>query len=106
MTTVKYIVYNTTLVLVGDDVAAAVMHYAAAVALVGSTEVVEVPTFDTVGCAAEAMILVGPGIPLAVLAAPDDVLEEESPVFVAELAARRADVVADRRRSEPDVATP
>jgi hypothetical protein len=103
---VKYLVYNTTHVLVGDDVADAVMHYAAVVALIGSTEVVEVPTFDNVGCAAEAMILVGPGIPLAVLAAPDDVLEEQSPAFVAKLAARRAGARADQHPAKSGVETP
>jgi hypothetical protein len=84
----KYLSYGSSAILVGDDTAAAVLHYTAILALTNSADVVEVPTIDDQGAMSTADIVLGPGIPLIATPAPDDVLEEDHPVFVEELTSR------------------
>lgn len=84
----RNIVYGSSTVLVADDVADAVLRYAAVLATTGTSDVVHIPTVDDMGYAARVTVLLGPGIPVMVVAAPDDLLEEASPQFVADMSAR------------------
>jgi hypothetical protein len=84
----KNLSYGSSAMLVSDDTAAAVLHYTAVLAMTRSADVVEVPTIDAHGAVSTADIVLGPGIPLIATPAPDDVLEEDHPVFVEELTSR------------------
>ncbi|MBB1198670.1 hypothetical protein [Curtobacterium flaccumfaciens] len=84
----KNIVYGSSTVLVSDDVAEALMHYGAALAMARTGDVVNVPTVDDEGFPMEASLLLGPGVPMLAMPAPDDALEQEAPEFVADLTDR------------------
>lgn len=87
----KHIVYGLASIIASDDVAEAVIDYAAALAQSRDGDVVTVPTCDFSGCATEVKIMLGSGIPVLIQDAPEDELETANPAFVAELHARGAE---------------
>ncbi|MBF4591671.1 hypothetical protein [Curtobacterium sp. VKM Ac-1395] len=91
----KNLMYGGTPILVTDDVADAVLHYAAILAQIKASDVIAVPTVDRTGYASETSVLLGAGIPLAAEAAPDDELEDNNPSFVEELTVRIREVQAN-----------
>ena len=93
----KHIVYGLASVIVSDDVADAVLHYAAVLAQARASDVVAVPTADLAGCSTTTHLVLGPGIAVLAEDAPDDELEMPNPAFVAELRARVGGIVAGRR---------
>lgn len=92
----KNVVYGETKVMTGDAIAEAVLAYAAALGENGTTDIVEVPTFDEAGCAATAELLLGPASQVLIEVAPDDELEPEDDDLVNELT-RRTDAVGGGR---------
>jgi hypothetical protein len=92
---VKHIVYGLSSVVAADDVAHALIHYAAVLGQARSSDVVAVPTVDLNGTGTVTSIVLGPGIPVLVEDAPDDDLETPDPDFVAELTRRTRDVLVD-----------
>jgi hypothetical protein len=97
---VKHIVYGLSSVVAADDVAHALIHYAAVLAQARASDVVEVPTVDFNGMGTRTSILLSPGVPILVEDAPDDELEEPQPGFVADLRRRVGDMLSDRRRPD------
>lgn len=101
----KHIHYDGSVITTGDDIAEAVVEYAAALGANGRTDTVRVPTFDDHGTATTATILIGPASQIVVDDAEDDALEPEDVGFVDRLreAARDAGAVevahADRDRA-------
>jgi hypothetical protein len=75
-------------ILVADDVAHAVLQYAALLAQIEASDIVIVPTVDVIGFASETTVLLAVGVPVAAEAAAWDELEEKNPTFVQELAER------------------
>jgi len=61
----KNLMYGGAPILVTDDVADAVLHYAAILAQFRASDVVAVPTVDRTGYASETSVLLTAGIPLA-----------------------------------------
>lgn len=96
----KYIVYGVNKVITGDEIAQAVLEYAAALAENGTTDIVDVPTADDYGQAAVASLLLGTAGQVMVEVAPDDALEPEDDALVAELK-RRTELVGGARFGEP-----
>ncbi|WP_412874084.1 hypothetical protein ACL00U_17215 (plasmid) [Curtobacterium poinsettiae] len=90
----KQIGYGSATILVSDAAASAVLHYAAILAQTGGGDVVDIPTSDDDGVAANATVVLGPGIPVMATNAPDDVLESEDQDFVDELTGRVAVALA------------
>jgi hypothetical protein len=88
----KYIVYGENRVMTGDEIAEAVIAYAAALGQNGTTDIVDVPTSDEHGSATTAELLLGPASQLMIENAPDDELEPEDDALVAELVRRAAAV--------------
>jgi tripartite-type tricarboxylate transporter receptor subunit TctC len=95
----KNLVYGASTLLVGDDVANAVLHYAAILAEARASDVVDIPTCDETGFGVHASVVLGPGMPVMAIVAPDDALEQEDPAFVAELTARIGLVLSGSKRS-------
>ncbi|TPG05607.1 hypothetical protein [Curtobacterium flaccumfaciens] len=91
----KHIVYGLSSVIAADDVAHALVHYAAVLAQARASDVVEVPTVDLNGLPTVTSMLLGPGIPLLIESAPDDELETARPEFVEHLKQLTRDLVAD-----------
>ncbi|WP_146238535.1 hypothetical protein [Curtobacterium sp. MCPF17_003] len=94
----KYIVYGLSSVITSDDVAHALIHYAAVLAQASASDVVEVPTADLNGASTRTSVLLGPGVPILVEDAPDDELEQPQPDFVADMTARTRELIVDRHR--------
>ncbi|KQO63394.1 hypothetical protein [Curtobacterium sp. Leaf261] len=88
----KHIVYSENRVLTGDDVAAAVMRYAATLAQRNTADIVDVPTTGQDGFAASVEVLLGPASHIMVEDAEDDELETAAVDFVADLDRRAAAV--------------
>jgi len=88
----KYIVYGENRVMTGDEIAGAVLAYAAALGQNGSTDIVDVPTADDAGFASTTEVLLGPASQIMVEDCPDDELEIEDEGLVAELQRRAAAV--------------
>ena len=84
----KNLGYGSAMILVSDAAASAVLHYAAILAQTGGGDVVEVPTTDDDGLLAHASVVLGPGIPVMAMNAPDDALEDDDRDFVAEITGR------------------
>lgn len=84
----KYIRYDAVTIMTGDEIADAVVEYAAMLGANGRTDTVEVPTFDEHGARTTATLLLGPASELVLEHAPDDELEPEDPEFVALLRLR------------------
>jgi hypothetical protein len=81
----KLIHYNGQAILTGDDVADAVLDYAATLGANGKTDTIDVPTFDEFGQAAIETMLVGPASQITLSTAPEDELEIDAPDFVEHL---------------------
>ncbi|WIB77973.1 hypothetical protein DEJ28_02425 [Curtobacterium sp. MCPF17_002] len=81
----KYIHYNGTTILTGDEIADAVAEYAAVLGANGRTDTVHVPTADAHGQLIRATLLIGPASQIVLEPAPEDELEPESPEFVEQL---------------------
>ena len=81
----KHIHYDATTILVGDDVADAVIEYAAALSGGDRADTVEVPAVAPDGTMTTTKILIGPASELVVEDAEDDVLEVDDTQFVARL---------------------
>lgn len=96
----KSVVYGETKVMTGDAIAEAVLAYAAALGENGTTDIVEVPTFDAAGCTATAQLLLGPASQVLIEVAPDDELEPENDDLVNELT-RRTEAVGGARFLDP-----
>lgn len=92
----KYVVYGENRVMTGDEIAAAVLAYAAALGENGTTDIVEIPTADEDGQATNAEVLLGPASQIMVETAPDDELEPEDEDLVGELRRRTAEVGGGR----------
>lgn len=92
----KYIVYGENRVMTGNEIAKAVLAYAAALGQNGSTDIVDVPTADEQGFASTTEVLLGPASQIMVEDCPDDELEIEDDALVSELA-RRATAVGGAR---------
>jgi hypothetical protein len=86
----KYIHYNGQPTMVADDVADAVIEYAAVLGANGRTDTVDVPTFDEIGQRAWETMLIGPASQITVSAAPEDELEGDHDDFVEHLRALAA----------------
>jgi len=88
----KHIHYDGSVVTTGNEIAEAVIEYAAMLGANGKSDTVDVPTFDEHGTATVATLLIGPASQIVVDDAPDDELEPEDPDFVERLrvAARAA----------------
>jgi hypothetical protein len=89
----QYVIYGGTRVLASDAAAAATLSYCAALSQSGLSDVVAVPTPDEFGCGSTVSILLGPGLPLMAVTAPDDILETDDHDFVQDLNIRTAAAV-------------
>jgi len=84
---VKHIHYDGATILTGDDVADAVIEYAAALSGGDRADTVAVPSVAPDGTLTTTKILIGPASELVVEDADDDVLETEDAEFVQRLRA-------------------
>jgi hypothetical protein len=73
----KHIHYDGSIITTSDDVADAVLEYAAALGANGKADTVHVPTFDEYGMGTTAAILIGPASAIVIDDAPDDELEPQ-----------------------------
>ncbi|ROP58681.1 hypothetical protein [Curtobacterium sp. PhB115] len=94
----KNLKYGTFAILISDAAANAVLHYAAILAQAGDSDVVDIPTCDTAGCRTWANVVLGPGVPLMAVAAPDDAMEQEDADFVEQLTIRVQSILSDTAR--------
>ena len=83
----KHIHYDGATILTGDDVADAVIEYAAALSGGDRADTVAVPSVAPDGTLTTTKILIGPASELVVEDADDDVLETEDAEFVQQLRA-------------------
>lgn len=90
----KNLVYGSSPILVSDDVADAVVHYASILATGRLSDVVAIPTVTTMGLPSKTHVVLAPGIPVMSEEAPDDVLETPDPLFVEDLRQRVLEVLA------------
>jgi hypothetical protein len=79
----KTVHYDGSVILTGDDVADAVIEYAAALGNGNRADVVRVPSIAEDGTTTTTTTLLGPASQIAIVDAPDDELEPEEPTFVA-----------------------
>lgn len=84
----KYLVYGLSTILTSSAAALAVLHYTAALAEHGRTDVVTVPAIDLTGARTLTSIVLGPGIPILAEEAADDILEPADQPFVNDLTTR------------------
>jgi len=82
---VKYIHYESSLILTGDLIADAVADYAAILGANGRTDTVSIPAVADDGSVTRTTMLVGPSSELIVSTAPDDELEPEDREFIRHL---------------------
>ncbi len=75
-------------ILVGDEVARAVVRYAAALASKGRSDSLTIPTVDDYGQASTTAMILGSGIVVMSEWAEDDVLEPDGDALLVELEAR------------------
>jgi hypothetical protein len=85
--TVKHIKYDSSTILTSDDVADAVIEYAAALAGGDRADTVDVPAVAHDGTMTTTKILIGPSSEIVVEDADEDELELENGTFVARLRA-------------------
>jgi hypothetical protein len=97
----RYLMYGGLPVLVGDATGEAVLSYAAALAQSRLTDIVRVPTVGWDGIIEEAPMLLGPGIPVLMRAAPEDELEPDDENFVQDLEIRTMAVLQGTFHYEP-----
>ncbi|ROP58595.1 hypothetical protein [Curtobacterium sp. PhB115] len=100
----KYVNYaGTVRVLTSDEIADAVIRYAAALHQSRLSDVVSVPTADVFGTASVVDLLLAPSIAVALEPAPDDELEPEDAAFLREIGRRTEAVLAvDASAYPPD----
>lgn len=85
-------IYGENKVMTGDEIAEAVLAYAAALGESGTTDIVEIPASDADGVGTVAEVLLGPASQVMVEPAPDDELEPDDTDLVNELQRRTAAV--------------
>jgi hypothetical protein len=85
--TMKNIHYDSSVILTSDDVADAVIEYAAALSGGDRADTVEVPAVAPDGTMTTTKILIGPASELVVEDADEDELETDHTVFVDRLRA-------------------
>jgi hypothetical protein len=83
----KHIHYDATTILVGDDVADAVIEYAAALAGGDRADTVDVPAVAHDGTMTTTKILIGPSSEIVIQDAEEDELEMDNGEFVGRLRA-------------------
>lgn len=83
----KHIKYDSSIILTSDDVADAVIEYAAALSGGDRADTVAVPAIAADGTMTTTKILIGPSSELVVEDADEDELELENEEFVARLRA-------------------
>jgi hypothetical protein len=81
----KNIRYDNTVILTSDDVADAVIEYAAALSSGDRSDTIEVPAIAVDGTMTTTKILIGPTSELVIEDADDDELELDDPTFVGRL---------------------
>lgn len=81
----KYIHYEGASIMTGDEIADALIEYAAALAENGRADTVEVLGVAPDGSTTRSKFLVGPASEMVVEEAPDDLLHPEDPAFVVRL---------------------
>jgi len=86
----KHIHYDSSTILTSDDVADAVIEYAAALSGGDRADTVAVPAIAPDGTTTTTKILIGPSSELVVEDAEEDELEVENAEFVARLRAAAA----------------
>jgi hypothetical protein len=86
----KTIHFGKSTILTSDDVADAVIEYAAALCNGNCADVVRVPSVAQDGTASITAMLLGPASQIVIVDADVDELEKEHPVFVARLQAAAA----------------
>lgn len=94
----KHLIYGTSSILVGDDVASAVLHYATILAQAGESDVVDIPTVAASGGAAHASVVLGPGVPVMAVDAAGEDTDDAAAAFVADLAGRVNLILGDGTR--------
>jgi hypothetical protein len=82
---VKYIHYDGTEIMTGDEIADALLDYAAILGANGRTDTVAIPAVADDGSVTRTTVLIGPASELTLSAAPDDELEPEDHVFIRHL---------------------
>jgi hypothetical protein len=107
----KHIHYGTSVILTSDDVADALIEYAAALAGGGRADTIAVPCVGPDGIMTTTKILIGPSSELIVEDAPEDELETENGAFVARLQAaantfEHSDILHADTRSDLTDTTP
>lgn len=103
----KHILYDRSTILTSDDVADAVIEYAAALAGGSRADTVAIPAVAADGTMTTTKVLIGPSSQLVVEDAEEDELEREDTVFVERLRAaaltfEHDDVIHADRRSDFD----
>ncbi|PZF32089.1 hypothetical protein [Curtobacterium sp. MCPF17_051] len=83
----KHIHYDSSMILTSDDVADAVIEYAAALAGGDRADTVDVPAVAEDGMMTTTKILIGPSSEIVIEDADEDELEVEDRKFVARLRA-------------------
>jgi hypothetical protein len=83
----KHIHYDNTTILTGDDIADAVIEYAAALSGGDRADTVAVPSIAPDGTRTTTKILIGPASEVVIEDAEDDQLEDEDGDFVERLRA-------------------
>lgn len=81
----KYIHYDSSMILTGDAIADAVLDYAAILGANSRTDTVAIPAVADDGSVTRTTVLIGPSSQLTLSAAPDDELEPEDRAFVLHL---------------------
>jgi hypothetical protein len=95
--TMKTIHYAKSTILTSDDVADAVIEYAAALCNGNRADVVRVPSVAQDGTASITAMLLGPASQIVIGDADDDELETEHPASVDRLQARSFDLNPEGR---------
>jgi hypothetical protein len=103
----KHIHYGTSIILTSDDVADALIEYAAALAGGSRADVIAVPCVGPDGTMTTTKILIGPSSEIVIADAADDELEAENEAFVARLRAAantfdHSDIIHADTRSDLD----
>jgi hypothetical protein len=84
----KYVYYSGAQILTSDVAALALLRYATALSRATTADAVDLPAIDEFGCAVTEYLLVGPASQIALVGAPDDVLEPEDAAFALDLGRR------------------
>jgi hypothetical protein len=88
----QYLTYAGVPLLTSDAAADVTLAYCSALAHSRITDVVHLPSIDATGVPMRVAMVLGAGIPVLALPAPDDVLEPDDHDFVHDLQMRTAAV--------------